>query len=416
MENFKVINVVFNATLKEEVDTSSSFNLQYIYDSIIINKVYGNDIAIKGAKLNGSFKGEIKAGSNRFRNQLTICFSKGLMYSVNLKLFKNGSVQITGCVDRNTVDEVLTILKTDIAALDSVPVDLTDLTYDDKECIFTSCEYPGIAFTDNNKDKRVYTVNVCKKIVYKLFDGEQEITLRPAKLEIDGVDYPIFEGTKKNDKFLFYLYNCYFDFIGTKTYKFFIKYKNFLTKRYTYSRVTDLHYEINHVCKRKSGDIFIELNGAPKIPCVSCIDKKVYKSGILHTAPGKPKLTVVDLHVSSSVILFSLPIDTGAKINLTNFIKTVKRNKKKYTYLTIRETTKNKLCLRFDECGIKIVVTISSSGQCLAFNMKTDEQRVSIVKKVMDLYLDIKLDVVSTLKTIDFPLEELSVLDIYKSL
>jgi hypothetical protein len=111
--DYKVSTITCNANIGNDID----IDLSILYDHITPNEDNNNIIWIQNLRDNsqftkGTYPKKIRKSKkknkkkNRFDNQITIIFKVNINYMPNIKIFKNGNIQLTGIKDTKDTEYI----------------------------------------------------------------------------------------------------------------------------------------------------------------------------------------------------------------------------------------------------------------------------------------------------------------------
>jgi TATA-box binding protein (TBP) (component of TFIID and TFIIIB) len=372
--------------------------IKYNYADLSVMKGRYSTTIYKKAKI----KNADKINKRLFYNQITIIYNNN-GNNVNVKLFKNGSLHLTGCknIDEGTeitktIYQKLTTLKnkTDVILLTK---DINGILLDNDNLVYsnTNKQIIGYKLNKNNTyiiNKKEYTIDhKTRMFISKKFETQRRKFIY--NLDGDYIGYSKIELLKNKNKFYKKNINIFFDtsndliyhnndnIIGKVTYDINNSYINDI------SLIPDI-IEINYDCnpfinKDYSLDInnsnlknYIDLN-------INCINIYFNINFIINRQRFYEKLINLNYICKYKPESYS-GIKLIYKINLTNNLnfETLNISKNK----TTSETKLTGLCICTSKCTcISITFLIFQTGNIIITGFKNMEQIEPVTKNFIDL-------------------------------
>ncbi len=380
---------MYITTIVYIIDIDGFFDLDIIFKYIKINDI------ILGVKYKKNIKGNIK-NTICFLNQLTInTFFENK--NINIKLFLNGTIQITGtkCTDQlyRLLDYILDNLS-NIHGNITITPDIIDDSYNlyNNKLIIDNKYRPEILYINNEK---LFNFNGLK-LEKKYLNG-----------------YPILT-SYKHILFKKRVFNCNFQEIGYMQYTFKQKYKNLRLVNTELRQVSEFEFEIYRY-NNLIGKINYILHGKLTSPIIYRHSISIEYYGVIgNTSLG-------DLNIKNMNGTGNILIPTPTNMYYIDLI-TLYTVLCKYEpdLLVIYDNSKYaglSITLRmFDK---KIKISIFSTGKILVFNMNEKSQLEKIILYINTIFnkynsneTTYKLIKNKEIKVLDYKLKQLTIFDV----
>lgn len=160
--DYKVSTITCNANIGNDID----IDLSILYDNITPNQNNNNIIWIQNLRDNsqftkGTYPKKIRKSKkknkkkNRFDNQITIIFKVNNNYMPNIKIFKNGNIQLTGIKNTNDTEYIANHIIDKIKYIyNNIDTNINKKTNED---FIDSLQYLNFKIRMINTDFKTYT-------------------------------------------------------------------------------------------------------------------------------------------------------------------------------------------------------------------------------------------------------------------